>query len=54
MSARDLTDQQRAEIAALKRAGMTSAAIGVLYKISSDSARRIAKQEIAKRDEALV
>lgn len=46
MNARDLTDAQRASIAAMKRAGATSASIGIKFKISSDAARRIAKQGI--------
>jgi len=48
MNARKLTDIDRAEIAALKARGKTSAAIGIMFGISSDAARRIAKRALAK------
>lgn len=44
MTARKLTPLERAEIAAMKVRGETSAAIAVAYRVSSDVVRRIAKK----------
>jgi hypothetical protein len=43
MNARKLSPLDRAEIAALKARGESSASIGIRFRISSDSVRRIAK-----------
>jgi hypothetical protein len=43
MTARKLSDVDRAEIAALKARGKTSAAIAVKFKVSNAVVRRIAK-----------
>jgi hypothetical protein len=44
VTARKLTPLERAEIAAMKARGKTSAAIAVAYSVSSDAVRRIAKK----------